>query len=344
VKIELLNDSHDPECIAFLDQLGESNPSILGYHYPIYRDMFCHIGVGTPFYWGARVGSQLVGLLPGFLRKADCGLSYCSLPFFGPNAGVICASDEGSGRIHSALLAAVLDYMGSQPDALTASFYTPFLFDRYEFYAELMPKAIVVQKRTQYLRLQNSTSGSKIRYDVSKAERQGVTVSTELSVERIETLYEIYGQNCLDYGIPLKPKAAIEFLLTRGIQSGRVRCYLSFHEAALVAGLVIILGPRTVSYYLPCASVRGRSLQAGTLLIDWAMNEARRRGFQFWNWESSPSRDSGVYRFKSKWGSLEGKYRIYIRSFASIEKLREIGAAGLSVHFPFFFVYPFDQM
>jgi len=344
MRVELLDESRDQECIAFLDRLGESAPSVLGYHYPIYRDMLVHIGIGTPFYWGAWSGSQLVGMLPGFLRRAEYGLCYCSLPYFGPNAGVICASDERSREIHRSLLTAVLDYMSAQPDALTASFYTPFLFDRFDHYAEFLAQAVVVPKKTLYLDLHNPTWESKIRYDLNKAEKHGIKVSGKPSANDAETLYEIYRQNCADHGIPLKPKEGIEFLLTNGIDIGRVSCYLALEGEIVVAGLIIIWGPRIVSYYLPCSTARGRSLQANTVLIDWGIKEARRRGVRFWNWESSPSIDSGVYKFKKKWGSIESDYGVYIRSFKRKDKLREIGAAGLSSRYPFFFVYPFDQL
>ncbi len=344
VRVELLNQTHDEECCAFLDRLGETSPSVLGYHYPLYRDMLTHIDAGAPFYWGAWSGSQLIGLLPGFLRKAGSGIAYCSLPYFGPNAGVVCGAGEESREIHSSLLTAVLDYVAAQPDPLTASFYTPFLFDRFKLYADFIPEAVIVPKKTLYLDLQNPTWESKIRYDLNKAKRHGLTVSEQLSPERIETLYDIYRQNCLDHGIPLKPKPAIEFLLARGIESGRVSCYLALEGASIEAGLIVIWGPRTVSYYLPCSTGRGRSLQAGTYLIDWSIKEGARRGVRYWNWESSPSIDSGVYRFKSKWGSIESDYRVYIRPFASAEKLRAIGAAGIAGQYPYFYVYPFDRL
>ncbi|HYK87180.1 MAG TPA: GNAT family N-acetyltransferase [Acidobacteriota bacterium] len=344
MNVELLNESRDGECSAFLDRLGQSSPSVLGYHYPFYRDMLCHIGVGEPFYWGAWNGSQLVGLLPGFLRRAEHGLAYCSLPYFGPNAGVVCATNGYSREVHAALLTPVLDHLARQPDSVTASFYTPFLFERFDLYADLVPQAVVVPKKTLYLDLQNPTWEGKIRYDLNKARKHGLAVSEELSQGRIQALYEIYRQNCVDHGIPLKPQSAIEFLLTRGIESGRVGCYLAFESSTLVAGLIIIWGPRTVSYYLPCSTVRGRAVQAGTLLIDWVMKEAGRRGIRFWNWESSPSIDSGVYRFKSKWGSIESDYRVYVRAFTSVERLRSIGAAEIAHHYPFFFVYPFDRL
>ncbi len=342
MKIEILDDSYDAECTAFLDGLGKTNPSVLGYHYPMYRDMLRHIGVGTPLYFGAWMGSQLVGLLPGFVRRAAPGLAYCSLPYFGPNAGVDCADDGHSAEIHSALLTAALDYMSGQPDPLTASFYTPFMFDSYENYAAAMPQAEIVPKITLYLDLHNPTWESKIRYDLNKAKKLGLSVSTELSPEGIETLYEIYRENCADHGIPLKPMPAIEFLLTKGIESGRVGGYLAFEGDTIIGGLIIIWGPSTVSYYLPCATARGRWAQVNTLLIDWAIKEAGRRGVRFWNWESSPSIDSGVYKFKSKWGSIERDYRVYVRMFTSIENLRAIGTAGLSAHYPFFYIYPFE--
>lgn len=121
-------------------------------------------------------------------------------------------------------------------------------------------------------------------------------------------------------------------------------CYLAFEDTLLAAGLITLWGPRTASYYLPCSTPRARSAQAGTLLIDLALKEARKRGLRYWNWESSPSIDSGVYRFKSKWGSIGSDYRTYVRAFTSVETLHAVGAFGLSENYPHFFIYPFDRL
>jgi hypothetical protein len=336
--------SRDDEIIDFLDRLGRTTPSVLGYHYPFYRDMLVEIGVGRSVYLGARLSGELVGLLPGFARESGAGVVYSSLPYFGPNAGVLCSNDEARIEIHAALLQALLT-RAEQDKALSCSIYTPFLFDEFELYDAAVPEAILVEKFTQYLDLRITTwNKGAIARNLQKAKRVGLEISEDVTPERMESFYAIYERNCKDYGIPLKPRGCVEFLVTEGVRGKHTSIYFAFYEGEMVGGLLMIWSPLTASYYIPCSLAGARTLQPGPALIEQAIHDARARGIQIWNWESSPSRVSGVYRFKEKWGSVEGSYRIYVQTFCPRERFQELGKDAISKHFPFYFVYPFDRL
>ena len=74
------------------------------------------------------------------------------------------------------------------------------------------------------------------------------------------------------------------------------------------------------------------------------MRDAATAGLRFWNWEGSPSRDSGVYRFKAKWGSSASPYRIYVRPYVPEEVFRTLGADRLRAEFPNVYVYPHARL
>jgi hypothetical protein len=58
VTVAVLTPSDDAELKQFLDGLGAVSPSILGYHYPFYRDVILAAGAGQPEYLGARIWPQ----------------------------------------------------------------------------------------------------------------------------------------------------------------------------------------------------------------------------------------------------------------------------------------------
>jgi hypothetical protein len=343
ITVKKLERENDEEFVSFLDRLGKTTTSILAYHYPFYRDMLEAIGVGKAIYLGAFGDGSLVGILPTFVRESEVGAVYNSLPYFGPNAGVICQSDEMCAEIHSVLLETLLNF-AAQRNTLSCSIYTPFRSDQFALYDSVMPSAIVIDKFTQYLDLATAVWSSEINYDLRKASRMGVQVSTEISPERIDEFFAIYKQNCRDYGIPLKPRRGVDLLLEPNIRDQHSSIYFAIQNGRMIAGLLVLWSPVTASYYIPCTLATARALQPGTFLIDRAVQDARARGIRFWNWESSPSRDSGVYRFKEKWGSAEGSYRIYVQSFYPLEKFQQLGREAIARDFPFYFVYPFDLL
>jgi lipid II:glycine glycyltransferase (peptidoglycan interpeptide bridge formation enzyme) len=136
----------------------------------------------------------------------------------------------------------------------------------------------------------------------------------------------------------------IELLLEKGVSGQLASCYFAIHQEQMIGGLLILWGGLTASYYTPCSLASARTLQPGPALIDCAVKDARQRGIRYWNWESSPSRESGVYRYKQKWGSLEQDYRIYLVPFRELDDYRQLGKGKLASEFPYFFVYPYDQL
>ena len=341
--VEILDRSNDESYLRFLGRLGRTTPAVLAYHHCMYRDLLCRLDVGEPLYLGAFADGDLVAVLPGFVRRTSTGTVYSSLPFFGPNAGVL-SDPEWSELAHRELLGAVRRIMEREPAALTASVYTPLMFDEFGMYERALPDAIAVDKTTQVLFLPDAAWSREILYDLRKAERAGVTVESDVTEERIARLYEIYEQNCADRGIPKKAEACVRYLGTEGVKSGHVGAQFAYYRGEMIAGLLMLWGPQTASYYLPCNVDESRSLQAGTLLVDCAVGAARQRGIRYWNWEASPAQDEGVYRFKSKWGSKPVGYKVFIQRFCQEERLCEIGVARLAAEFPYFFVFPFERL
>lgn len=342
IDVEELATVQDAEIETFLDELGSLSHAVLGYHYPFYRDVLVEMGVGKPVYLGARLGGELVGMLPAFVRESEIGSAYCSLPFFGPNAGVLCADGRHQDDIHAALLQALLD-RARQANALSCSVYTPFLFEDFAQYDRFRPD-VVVEKFTQYTNLQGAAWNSSIRYDLRRAERLGVTIEEGILPERLDAFYAIYRSNCEDYGIPLKPKRCVELLVEPHVVGRRTRLYFAMQGGQMIAGLLAIHSPATASYYIPCTLHEARTLQPGTVLINRSFQDVQEAGVQIWNWEASPSRESGVYRYKEKWNAVEKTYRIYIWTPRGLEPFRQAGKDRLATEFPYFFIYPYDRL
>jgi hypothetical protein len=230
-------------------------------------------------------------------------------------------------------------------NALACAIYTPFLDQRFDLYDTFLSGALVVPKFTQYSDVSVPFwEKGTIATDLRKAKRMGLMISTDVTPERVEAFFSIYSKNCADYGIPLKPRACIEFLMDEGVRSGRVGAYFCFQNGQTIAGLLVTWSKLVTSYYLPCALEEARTFQPGTALIERAMNDSIARGIRVWNWESSPSRESGVYRFKKKWDAVEALYRIYVLLLGNHETLRRLGVDGIRSNFPYFYVYPFEQI
>lgn len=328
---------------SFLDDLGRRSPLVVGYYYPFFRDMLSHIGVGTPNYFGAFWEDHLVGVIPSFSRQASLGTVYNSLPFFSASGGVLANCDERRKEIVSTLLLTLAEE-ANNCGSLTCTISSPFLYGDSQIYEEILPDALIIDRLAQYQELGSDDWDSVIGRNLRKAGRFGIEVSKEITSERVNEFFAVYEQNCLRIGIPVKPKKCIEFLTLDPRSAGHVEMYFATRGSTLVGGLLIIVGGMTANYYIPCSLEEARTLQPGPLLIDFAMRDLHTRGIRFWNWEGSPSRESGVYRFKKKWGGIDNIYQMFVQPFVSKKRLLEIGARQLSENFPFYYVYPFGEL
>jgi hypothetical protein len=345
MNIRQLQRGDDHSVIQFLDACGTENESVLAYHYPFYRDMLLTLEIGEDYYLGLFDDSNnLTGYLPGFIKQSNLGSVFCSLPYFGPNAGIILdkTTDQTLGHnllIHY-LLAAFPDDRGK---LISASIYTPFHFDKFELYEFNLPSDfLTVDRKTQYLHIPDAKWNAKIDYDIRKAEKEGVRITNENIEQNFDQFYNIYLQNCNEFSIPVKPREAVWFLATEGIRLKKVTLDFAFFNGNMVGALMMLFGPITASYYLPCQLAGYRYLQTNTLLINQAIKNSISNGIHYWNWESSPSDESGVFKFKKKWGSLEFPYKIYTVIPQGKQIFKETGQLALSKTFPFFFVIPFQ--
>jgi hypothetical protein len=361
MKIESFSPAVEAELISFLNTVGTSNRgfSVLGYHYPSYLRMLQHVlGPGTTccsFIARCPRTSAIRGFLPGMLRTINGQACYNSLPFFGPNAGVLClARDPDEEREISASLIHAAVAAAREKRALTAVFYTcfnPFADPASEFatrfLSESFPGCIQVPKTTHFLTLAGTDAlrfPSTIRYDLKKAEQARVVVTRGCPADKLEQLYAIYVRNCLDQGIPRKPFDCLQMLHQASITESTVHFYTASIGDDLVGGLITLWGPLTVSYYLPCSRREYRAQQPGTLAIAHAMQHATEHGRSIWNWESTSEQSTGVAHFKRKWGSETATYNILVVTIEDEAKIRTMTPQTLSLAFPFYYVYPWSLL
>jgi len=343
MKVEALDSSKDIELINFLDELSLTSISVLGYHYPFYRNMLQQIQVGTPLYLGLFDNDKLLAVLPGFIKSTPAGNVYSSMPFFGPNAGILCAEDEKT-KYAPIILVHLIEFL-KENEFISASIYSSFFSSpsiESNIFSPMFP--LEVKKFTSYISMPDLFISNKVLYDIRKAEKEGVTISTNVTSEKVDKLFEIYHQNCEDFKIPEKPKACIEFLAAEAKSSENISFYFAEIDGKLIGGLIMIWSKSVASYYLPCSLNEYRSIQPNTLLIAHALNVAKEKRIKIWNWESSPDKESGVYKFKKKWGSSDGEYSIFIRNLKDTNFFKVLGKKGLSTLFKYFFVYPFDKL
>ena len=97
-----------------------------------------------------------------------------------------------------------------------------------------------------------------------------------------------------------------------------------------------------VEYYTPVIINEYRSLQPLSLLITQAMFDASNLGFNWWNWGGTWQTQQGVYKFKSRWNTLDFEYNYYVK--VNNKDLYFISKESLLKEYEGFYVFPFSKL
>ncbi|MGB0165231.1 MAG: peptidoglycan bridge formation glycyltransferase FemA/FemB family protein [Luteibaculum sp.] len=340
VDLQINIEKYSNQINSFLDSF--QSPAVLAYHYSFYQEILEKIGIGDVANLVVRDKTEkIIGFLPAFSKNGEFGKFLCAMPFFGPNCGVI-ADPEHQSQVLKLVLD-FIDQLGKNQEIFGATIYEGFLPVESEKQKKLLLSwsTNTQPKFGTYIDLRNYKMPSSVSYDVRKAEKNEILISSEINDSICSDFYKIYLDNCQKFGIPIKPKTVVDKLLEMARKSERVKYYGAFKSGHLISGLIVLYGPQTVSYYLPCSDLKYRNLQANSLLIAHAMEEAQQNGMKIWNWEASPDKDSGVYKFKSKWNSLEYDYSVFNKIYSE-QVVAQLTQNKLENSYQYFFVYPFN--
>ena len=135
------------------------------------------------------------------------------------------------------------------------------------------------------------------------------------------------------------PKTRKIFDSLKSALNNSVDLWVGSIESKPVCGLVTISYNRTVEYFTPVVDTEFRDSQALSALIYEVILVASKKGFKLWNWGGTWQSQTGVYRFKNRWGAKDINYR-YFNSINS-ESINLASQEDLIASYPFFYVRKF---
>ena len=131
------------------------------------------------------------------------------------------------------------------------------------------------------------------------------------------------------------PKSSQVF---ESIRSSKIehRLYVGRGREGISSALLILLFNKTVEYFTPVSLPSLRNQQVLPSLIFTVMKELSMEGFEYWNWGGTWESQTGVYRFKKRFGAVDFPYRYFGKIFST--ELLEIEPQTLRDKFPYYYV------
>jgi hypothetical protein len=315
-------------------------PGGLIYHSTRYRDLLAeHLGC-EPEYLVALTEGEIRGVLPMMWRAQEGARVLNSLPFYGSHGGPVAAGPEAEAKLIEAWNERATDpstsaatlvsnpFLARQPPAIEHNLTDDRISQVTPLPSEATEEAVMNLIR------------SEARRNVRKAKRLGVTVERDNGA--LDELYEIHRENMLAIGGLPKSESFFE-TLPRHLRAGEDwDNWIARMDGEVVAALLVLRFNGVVEYFTSGTVHEHRGDNPhGALLLE-ALVDSIRRGCHLWNWGGTWLQQTGVYRFKRKWGAGERPYRYFVQ--VNDDGLRDLRPERLLERFPHFYVMPFAEL
>lgn len=295
----------------------------------------------------ARQENIIVGISTFTIFEGPFGTILHANPYMG-YGGCSCASGKENEIIHS-LMEALIDW-AQQFGCITVSIATPPFSEKLvDFYRAALEPHYCHKNFHQYHYLDQhplKNLKAKRRHafisEIRRAEFSGVKIKRAVDILEVEAWLDVYEERYAQIGARILPRVFQSALWHTFVSVGKAELYLAYQYEQLLGGTLFLLGYGIVDYFSTAFKTESMKLYPGTLILYHAFNRFIDLGYKMFNWQSSPSRDSGVYKYKRRWGALEGTHLILTRVLGDAKVFTQRPLFEIRDTYNGHFVLPFD--
>jgi hypothetical protein len=341
---------------ARYDALFEDCPGAFIQQSSCWAEAIAPLGPDQPFLLLYHDGERDVAGLPLYLFQHPSGNLMTSVPQPGPLGGVFVRPGLGESAIDRAYAALLgrATALAREHHCLTLTVITnPFAPDLGRYRRHLEPE-YELENFTQFvplprvvadgrLTLPHAQRRSNLTRALRRAREEGYTVTEAAGGDDLRDWYEVHHARHVGLGAPPLDRRLFERLL-HVVGPGGARLWLVRQGREIASGCLFVFHRQVMDVYMLSASPAHLERGPNFLNTEQSLLWASARGVTIYNWQSSPGRDSGVYRYKAQWGSIEAPYSFVTRRLCPPERLRRIGREGARRDYRAHYVAPFPVL
>lgn len=334
-----------PKDYAEYDSFLLENPNRLFYASSKYLKFIQYLLSCQQATWIVKENGKIKGVLLLMSLSGPFGKVYNSLPFYGSNGGILADSTESYRLLKEKYLelisedgVACANLISNPLDIENESSYESCPIDEKDFrigqftplnYNEAFADNLM--KSFHY----------KTRNVIRKAAKLNVKISVEN--EMFPFLKMVHNENMQAIGGKAKSDDFFDSIPTFFKEEKDYRIYVARNEdGEAIAALLVFYFNKTIEYFTPVIKQEYRSWQPMSLIIYQAMIDGAAANFDWWNWGGTWASQDGVYRFKSRWNTVDKKYHYYIK--VNNPMIYQSSKEELLASYPNFFTIPFNKL
>lgn len=146
---------------------------------------------------------------------------------------------------------------------------------------------------------------SQVRRNISRAEREGVTVRWAQDERDLDAFYDLHVGTRHRLGVPVQPRRYFELLWRRLIRAGLGFILLAYRDGLPIAGGVFLTYKTTLVYKYGASDRSYWQYRPNHLLFWTAIRWGCENEYGLFDWGKSDKDNEGLRRFKDRWGTEE---------------------------------------
>lgn len=336
------------------DALFEACPNAYIQQSTLWAEAIKDLGPDEPIFLLAHVDGQDLAGLPLYLYRQPTGNVLTSVPQPGPMGGVFVRDEVDAGKkreFYSALLQRA-EAMAREHQCLSLTFITDPFTNDVGLYEELLKPTYVFENFTQSIPLKEVIADGKftlkdynkrsnLSRNVKKSHEAGFEVQTTTSKEVLHEWYPIHVARHTEIGAsPLRLDLFENILAVLGPKE-KAHLLIIRKGGEIASGCLYIHHRNILDVFLLSMNTKYFEQAPNFLNTEQSMLWAAGKGMLQYNWQSSPRRDSGVYRYKTQWGSKDIPYYFVTKLLVDAKVVAGIGLDTVKQKYPFHYVVPF---
>ncbi len=352
VVIKKLNNT----CIADYERFLKKSDNSMFYHSNSYRKILKKICSNVEdIYLLAYLDNEIIAALPMFIKKSRFGNVVNSLPFFGSNGGFISLKNtqksafncliqeykkilEKKKIIFSTIIESPLS-RNYEKEVLNSLNYT--LKD--ERFSQITKLPICVNKNSSEIDEELfKIFHHKTRNMIRKAEKNNFKIVKVNDPQKLKLVYKLHCETLKRKGGVSKPWIFFKEVQTKFKINKDYMIYFALKNDKIASSLLTFNYKEYVEYFVPTINDKFKHEQPLSLIIFNAMKDSVSNAYKFWNWGGTWVNQKDLFRFKSRWGTINKKYQYHVYA-----NLRKINISNLEKNFllenyKFFYTIPFN--
>lgn len=345
IKIEHLKTNEQyKKWLTSLQKWSDEKTFLIAQHYPFWKDIIENQNYMTFHLLIAYENQKVISCFSFVEYKGKFGSVIHSNPYI-----VYGCSEIEDEDVLTLFLNKVIEY-GKDNNCLTITLCTPPFKEKYNStYIELFKPDYILENSYQYSVLDKhpfkkieKKRRDTFKNDIKKGIKNGISIGICNDTKQWEEWYEIYKNRYQELNVLPYPKSFFLNLKNSDFWSSKTILLCAFKDEEMLGGNLYLLGNKVVDYFASAYTKESNHLNPNSIIIDSAFNYFLNKKYEMLNWQSSPVRNGGVYNYKAKWGSDEGKHLYMTKVINDIDSILSIPLEEIRPHYQGVYFLPYE--